>query len=187
MHTYSVTTSNLPVDWTAVEKQRLSSCSWSPFPAPDVSVQAVRSDASLIVRLECLAPVSRAVNLDPDSSVWQDNCLEFFFDAGDNRYINLEANANGALHAAIGSSRNGRVFLRSLPVQQPSVVSRFTESGWEAVFTVPFSLIPDKEHLRANFYACGDLTPEPYYSAWNPVLTDQPDFHQPDFFGSLTF
>ncbi len=39
--------------------------------------------------------------------------------------------------------------------------------------------------LRANFYCCGDLTPRPCYAAWSPVLTPAPDFHRPEFFGTL--
>jgi len=41
--------------------------------------------------------------------------------------------------------------------------------------------------LRANFYKCADKTAHPHYVSWNPIETDKPDFHRPEFFGRLTF
>lgn len=39
----------------------------------------------------------------------------------------------------------------------------------------------------ANFYKCGDETEFPHYGAWSPVGTPSPDFHRPEFFGTLIF
>ena len=38
-----------------------------------------------------------------------------------------------------------------------------------------------------NFYKCGDKQVEPHYLSWNPVLTDNPDFHRPEYFGKVIF
>lgn len=40
---------------------------------------------------------------------------------------------------------------------------------------------------KANFYKCGDNTSKPHYLSWNPIGTESPDFHRPDFFGNLIF
>jgi hypothetical protein len=40
---------------------------------------------------------------------------------------------------------------------------------------------------RANFYKCGDDLPEPHFLAWNMINTEEPDFHRPEFFGTLEF
>ena len=63
---------------------------------------------------------------------------------------------------------------------------------WELFLKIPFTLLGvDYKHLPekllANFYKCADATSMPHYVTWNPVLTDKPDFHRPEFFGELIF
>jgi hypothetical protein len=41
--------------------------------------------------------------------------------------------------------------------------------------------------IKANFYKCGDELQTPHFLSWNPIEIDQPDFHRPDFFGTLEF
>jgi len=41
--------------------------------------------------------------------------------------------------------------------------------------------------FRANFYKCGDKLTVPHYVTWNPVGTENPDYHQPEHFGLLKF
>jgi hypothetical protein len=40
---------------------------------------------------------------------------------------------------------------------------------------------------RANFYKCGDKTSHPHWLTWNPVDKPRPDFHLPQYFGTLVF
>jgi hypothetical protein len=40
---------------------------------------------------------------------------------------------------------------------------------------------------QANFYKCGDKLKQPHYLSWKPVLTSNPDFHQPKYFGEISF
>jgi hypothetical protein len=63
---------------------------------------------------------------------------------------------------------------------------------WELTVAIPFALmgidsnhLPDK--IMGNFYKCGDDTSMKHYVSWNPILTETPDFHRPDFFGELLF
>lgn len=182
-------------DWSRAETQFLSPCAWSPNPPPSVSLQALWQPDALLVRLCSDAPPTRAVNTAPGSPVWQDSCLECFLGGEQGYYVNLEANANSALLAAVGPDRHDRRPLVTLELFAPAVRSAPCGSGWEAVFTVSSGLLeayfgfsPEPgETLRANFYACGDLTPAPYYAAWSPVRTEAPDFHRPEFFGTLLF
>lgn len=43
------------------------------------------------------------------------------------------------------------------------------------------------QRAAGNFYKCGDETEFPHYGAWSPVRTLSPDFHRPEFFGTLVF
>ena len=40
---------------------------------------------------------------------------------------------------------------------------------------------------RANFYKCADLTSKPHWLTWSVVDKPEPDFHVPEFFGTLVF
>ena len=39
--------------------------------------------------------------------------------------------------------------------------------------------------IRANFYKCGDKLQQPHFLSWNPISTPRPNFHVPQFFGTL--
>ncbi len=176
------------------EEHPLLECTWSPNPAPPAYCSASFDSADgLVFRLRSLALPTRAVNTAPDSSVWEDSCLECFFSFGGDSYVNLEANANGALLTAFGPNRHNRRFLREMHIPQPSAEALLREDSWEIFFRIPcstivslFGVLPGSGTLfRANFYSCGDLTPQPHYASWMPVQTAAPDFHRPEFFGFL--
>ena len=62
--------------------------------------------------------------------------------------------------------------------------------SWEVVVAIPYDLIGlDKQNLpdslRANFYKCADASSLPHYLSWNPIQTEHPDFHRPEFFGRM--
>lgn len=41
--------------------------------------------------------------------------------------------------------------------------------------------------IRGNFYKCGNLTAQEHYLAWNRVDAECPDFHRPEYFGTMSF
>ena len=49
------------------------------------------------------------------------------------------------------------------------------------------SIIVDGKEIRANFYKCGDELDKPHYLSWNPINLEKPNFHCPEFFGTLFF
>lgn len=193
MKSYTIIKSGPYPDWALVPSAAPEACRWSPNPPPASEAKAVWTEEALLVRLESFAAPTRAENTAPDSPVWEDNCLEFFFAAAGTDYLNLEANANGALRASIGPDRHARRLLRELDVPLPLVAASCGADGWSVSFTIPAALLEtllgvtphSGLRLRGNFYACGDRTPAPYYAAWNPVETPAPDFHRPEFFGEL--
>ena len=40
---------------------------------------------------------------------------------------------------------------------------------------------------RANFYKCADASSHPHWLTWSPVDFPTPQFHLPEFFGTLEF
>jgi hypothetical protein len=62
--------------------------------------------------------------------------------------------------------------------------------SWELCVRIPFHLMDiDADHLPpkllGNFYKCADATDQPHYVSWNPIKTEKPDFHRPEFFGEI--
>lgn len=180
-------------EWDKAEAQTLTECAWSPNAAPEARVQVSYDEDGIIVRLTSDAAPTRAVNTEPNSAVWEDSCMEFFFSMNGKSYVNLEANSLGALRASFGEGRKDRAHLLHMNVPMPTVSAQVFSDSWSVEFAVPFSLFDALwgkrpaagESLFVNFYSCGDETPKPHYAAWNPVLTETPDFHRPDFFGEL--
>ena len=196
MKRYSIRAVTPDFDWDSVESAPLLPCRWSPNPPPKAWMQAVwLPGEALLLRLRSFAAPTRIVNTEPDSAVWEDSCLEFFFSFDGKSYVNLEANARGALRAAFGPDRNERRFLREMEVPLPTAEAIAGEDRWELRLRLPLGLIPALWSVEAhsglsftgNFYSCGDATPAPHYAAWSPVETQTPDFHRPEYFGELIF
>ena len=167
---------------------------------PDCGIRAkagiCHDGQNLYVHLSAKEQDIRAEYTDPPAPVHEDSCLEFFFmPEGEERYLNFEINPNGCLHLGFGPDRHHRE--NALPTN-PREVFRIrtgrTAEGWETEYRIPVSFLqqfyPGFEcagALRANLYKCGDKTVHPHYLAWNPVSTQTPDFHRPEFFGRMQF
>lgn len=187
------TVSGLP-DWDNIQKAALSRCKWSPYRAPDAEFQAVCiKNSRLLFKLTSHSLPARAENRSPDSRVWEDSCLECFLSFDGKRYMNLEANANSAMRAGFGSCRHDRQLLLSMGIPMPKAEAVIYDSGWSVTFDIPsetvealFSVtLHTALDFYGNFYSCGDKTPEPYYSSWSRIDSEQPDFHRPEYFGRL--
>lgn len=137
-----------------------------------------------------------------DDPVYTDSCLEFFLMPveGDNRYINFEANKNGAYLSEIGTCRADRVFIKSLTDLEPIIeIIEITEGGetaWGYEITIPEKLISalygieykiKESCIKCNFYKCAELSANPHFGTFFPVNTEKPDFHRPEFFGEIKF
>ena len=71
---------------------------------------------------------------------------------------------------------------------------RIGECTWEVALVIPYTVFIkhritslDGQTIKANFYKCGDELQTPHFLSWNPINIEKPDFHRPDFFGSLEF
>ena len=167
---------------------------------PDCGIRAKagiwHDGQNLYVHLSAKEQDIRAEYADPPAPVHEDSCLEFFFmPEGEDRYLNFEINPNGCLHLGFGPDRQNREnALPTDPRKAFRIRTGRTAEGWEAEYRIPVSFLrlfyPGFEcagMLRANVYKCGDRTIHPHYLSWNPVSTQTPDFHRPEFFGRMQF
>lgn len=145
----------------------------------------------------------RAVNTRDFMSVWEDSCVEFFVQRkGEKKYRNFEFNAHGVL---LATERESKDTMQRLSDELMSSIERFITikhvyregvqlSDWTLYAEIPKAALGfsateklSKQEVGANFYKCGDKTNEPHYISWNPINTPSPNFHVPQFFGSLVF
>lgn len=138
-----------------------------------------------------------------------DSCVEFFFSPDKNeplKYFNLEINAGGTpLMQYVTEPRKKHINLEPELVEQveiahslPSVVDpEITEpTTWTIEYRLPLSILRKHSNLsnpapgvtwKANFYKTGSKTSNPNYITWNVVDNPQPNFHLPQFFGTIKF
>ncbi len=179
-------------------KHHLWSEKYPAFYSSRVAVCGV-AGKGILVCFEADEPSPRAVFENRDDPVYNDSCMELFFQpfADDERYINFEINPNGAYLCAVGCDRNDRVFLREISDCAPDIKACISDSGWSAELFIPEQLVSDvfgrsfsvadTGYIRANCYKCGDLTPSPHYASLFFVDTPNPDYHRPEFFGRIFF
>ena len=154
-------------------------------------------DIGFHVRMRCCETEVRAVCKTPDSPVYEDSCMECFlnfYPGKSDVYINFEVNSNGAMLCQTGTGKQNRKFLLDQGINQPPVHVKRMEDCWEIEYVIPLSLIkavygtcefPEAHELKGNFYKCGDLTKTAHYGCWNPIKAAKPNFHLPEFFGTL--
>lgn len=138
-----------------------------------------------------------------NGEVYKDSCVEFFVSFDGKNYYNCEFNCIGTTHLAYGPGRNNRTFVDPKIIKKIEIESSlgnqpFEERNgnfeWEMMIRIPvvcfaFDNIKSLKDLKAtaNFYKCGDGTSEPHYVTWNPIETENPDYHCPEYFGKVEF
>ena len=204
------TTYNAP--WNEVLKS-LEATSWHVIDTvnwpkyayrPEVQFRMAYCDSAFLLQYRVKEQAVRAVAATDNGEVWKDSCVEFFVTpADDGIYYNFEFNCAGTCLLSAGSSRHGResaqLSLIATIRRQPSLGrhpfgERKGEKEWDMTLVVPFTCLfkhygysPVGKTLRANFYKCGDDMSVPHFLSWKPIKTEEPDFHRPEFFGTVKF
>ena len=167
---------------------------------PSCVFNIARSEKALAIVYHVRGLDLRAKALEDNGPVWEDSCCEFFVASPDgSRYYNFEMNCIGTVLNGQGPDRHDRVRTH---LEEMKKIRRFSslehreieESdqlfSWQTAMVIPFEMMgmdPGQlpAEIQANFYKCGDKTAHPHFVSWNPIQTEKPDFHRPDFFGKL--
>ncbi len=191
------------IDWNAVPVAEIDCYRWLTGYAPRATAQLVYVEGeAFVLRMTCAENAPRAVYTEYNQPVYTDSCLEFFaiWDSDSDRYVNMEMNARGTLLSNIGADRHERTPILDLCGDIFPVTGEISGGAWAVTATIPLAMIAklydlDESELatrltagyafRGNFYKCGDETEIPHYGMWNPVGTEKPDFHRPEYFGTL--
>jgi hypothetical protein len=171
---------------------------------PKMSFAIAYTDNAILVHYRVEENCIRAIASHDNGNVWEDSCCEFFVQpVSDGTYYNIECNCAGTLLIGFGKDRNNRQLASQAVLDG---IKRWSSLGrdhfdikngkytWEMALVIPFTTFfvheikkIDGKTVRANFYKCGDKTSVPHFLSWNPIDTQSPDFHRPDFFGEMTF
>jgi hypothetical protein len=151
----------------------------------------------------------RSIVREYNGSVSTDSCVEFFFAPDSDlplSYFNLEINAGGTpLIFYVAKPWDKFTKLEKEDIEQieiahslPEVVDpEITEpTTWYIEYRIPLSMLekhskvsPPKKGTvwKANFYKTGSKTSSPNFLTWSFVDHPKPNFHLPQFFGTLEF
>ena len=171
---------------------------------PQTQFRMAYCDSAFLLQYRVKEQSVRAVAAGDNGEVWKDSCVEFFVTPSDDGiYYNFEFNCAGVCLLAAGASRNGREAAQTALIatirRQPSLGrhpfgERKSETEWDMALVIPYACLfkhpsysPAGKTVRANFYKCGDDLTAPHFLSWNPIKTEKPDFHRPEFFGTVKF
>lgn len=189
-----------------VDFHNLNLVNWQEFPyQPSVRFKMAHANNQIWLKFYIQEEHILAHMTKTNSATHKDSCVEFFLDPEQNgNYYNFEFNCIGTTHLAYGPNRSNRQFIDPVLIEDKIQIESslgnlpFDEKtgkhSWEMTIIIPAEILLHENDMKlkglkanANFYKCGDKTSKPHYLSWNPVGTENPDFHQPDYFGNLIF
>ena len=187
------------------EFQFIETINWTEYPyKPEVKFKMAYCEDQIFLKYYVTEENIMAKETKINGEVYKDSCVEFFISTnGKNTYYNFEFNCVGIPHVGYGPGRANRVsvnpeILKLIMVRSSLGNQPFKEKTggyqWEMMIIIPKECLTyDKDIVlkglkaNANFYKCGDETSKPHYVSWNPIGTDNPDYHQSAYFGELSF
>jgi hypothetical protein len=186
-------------------KLKINTLNWKGYDYLPLSEFAIAwSGSEIILKYWVREKWLVAEKTEDNQNVYEDSCVEFFVSPEmDGIYYNFEFNAIATCLMGNGTGRADakRVDpaiiskIRRLPsIGRNPVKETGGDFSWTLTVAIPLNVffrhdIADLKGktFRANFYKCGDKLPIPHYVTWNPVGTEKPDFHRPEYFGKLKF
>ncbi|MFB5944318.1 carbohydrate-binding family 9-like protein [Albibacterium profundi] len=182
-------------------ENKIDCVSWKGFPyRPNVTFKIAQSASALFIRFDVEEKALRVNNFASNEPVYEDSCVEFFISFRDQYYYNLEFNAIGVALVGYGTKdKDSRKRLTAERISQIKTYSHISKDAgqdvkWNLMLYIPLALFEEEKistlkgnSYTANFYKCGDELPEPHYVSWSPIQADEPNFHLPEFFGTLIF
>lgn len=193
------------VGLTDVPAQPVACNNWAaeyPY-APKATFAAAHNGTHLFLTFRVDEECTAALVEEDNGPVWTDSAMEFFISFDDKGYYNFEFSCIGkallgfrktkpdVTHAGADVMKS---ILRGSSLGEATFAERRGDNHWELRVTIPataffahdFATL-DGLKARANVYKCGDNLSKPHFLSWQPIRTEQPNFHVPEFFGEVEF
>jgi hypothetical protein len=172
---------------------------WTAYPyKPEVQFVIAYSGDCIFLKYFVDEESIRAAAGNINGAVWEDACVEFFVSFDDKGYYNLEFNCIGTALAGFGKEKGSRVRIEERIIRKIKYGSKISNTDgnihWELTVAIPLEVFAHHNlsslkgrQCKANFYKCGDALPQPHFVAWSNIDAPQPNFHLPQFFGTVLF
>ncbi|HJO92405.1 MAG TPA: carbohydrate-binding family 9-like protein [Victivallales bacterium] len=198
-------------EWNSTDSIKIDLWPWHNYKlyeTPEVNVKMLYTDNNLYIRFHVKENYIFAQKTNFQDQVCEDSCVEFFVSPTESGYFNFEVNCIGTIHLHFHEDRHKSVTVTDSDLKKIKIATSLSKGkkinksvpcpkeGYIVEYSIPFEIfykyskaeVPTNNSVwHANFYKCGDLSPEPSWGTWAPVKTPQPDFHQPKYFGEIIF
>lgn len=195
-------TENIPEGWG--NSYPVSIAPWAGYNyLPNVRFRIAYAEKSILLKILVKERYIRAKYTHPNDPVYRDSCFEFFISPdNDLSYYNFEFNCIGTTYLAFGTRSNRKLAshdtVRSITAVSSLGTEPFGEKEgmheWEMDINIPLTAFfkhsldsLDGNSMKANFYKCGDELSQAHFLCWQNIISAEPDFHRPEFFGELLF
>jgi hypothetical protein len=186
-------------------RNQIEEINWKDFDyKPEAAFSVGYTEKELLLKYYVTEQYFKAEKTESNQMVCEDSCVEFFVSpCDDGIYYNFEFNGIGTCLLGTGTRRENstktdpEIIAKIRRVASAGIKPVKETKGkfsWTITIAIPqnvFFLHEIKkikgQIFRANFYKCGDKLTVPHYVTWNRVETQKPDFHRPEYFGSLRF
>jgi hypothetical protein len=181
----------------------------SPAFIPDVQAKMQYDDQHIYVIFRVADHYVKAVAQQTHGNVWEDSCVELFFSPCRQKllpYFNLEVNCGGTPLMscnAIPRKESTAIDIKDMArIEIAHTLPRLVDpeltdpTTWTIEYRLPLDLLEKYAPCsrpqpgvtwRANVFKCGDKTSNPHWLTWSEISNHRLDFHQPEFFGHITF
>lgn len=181
---------------------------FEPKHKPKVSAKLTYDKGAVYVIFRVEDRYVKCLRTSYQDEVYKDSAVEFFFSPSNDTslgYFNLEINCGGTALYKFRSEERGTVLIPKSLFDEieiahslPKIVNPEIESEviWTIEMRIPLNILekfypltkPASEvKWRANFYKIADDSSHPHYLTWAKVEHPKPNFHLPEFFGTLIF
>ncbi len=189
-----------------LENYKIDHVNWPlQYPSkPDVFFKIAHNGYYLFLQFFVEEDEVLAKTKEDNGPVWTDSCVEFFISFDNSPYYyNLELSCIGTALFGYRKERKDVVYGNSQimdSIKRCSTLGSQTfekkqgDFKWELLVVIPVSAFWKTRltsfsgvEASGNFYKCGDHLTVPHYLSWNPIETETPNFHMPNYFGELFF
>ncbi|MEO5912129.1 MAG: carbohydrate-binding family 9-like protein [Pelobium sp.] len=188
----------------ALPKNHISYQPWSNYKTNcHASFAIAHNGTAIFLKYDVAEDVIKVNTHKTNGPVNKDNCVEFFVSFGsENEYYNIELNCVGISRIAYGKERSNRIFLAEETINKVKThieivtapIKSVAKYLWQITIIIPIEVFEYSSlktlHQQSgfgNFFKCGDDLPHKNFYSWNMIDAKTPDFHLPEFFGSIDF
>jgi hypothetical protein len=170
---------------------------------PVTEVKMQYDDENIYVIFRVHDRYVRSLTNSVGGPVWKDAAVELFFCPDTTRptnYFNLEINCGGTALLGYREKKPTEedikkiVIAHSLPqIVNPEITDPVV---WTLEYSIPLNMLEKYAAVtrpakgvkwKANFAKIAENNSNPHHMTWSPITAPKPNFHMPQYFGTLTF